>query len=214
MTNLPDRLKSQLAKMAAGDISDSTTHRLMALLRQLLEERNEKHRYPITAMFCDWSLHVKLDRSKPASTLLDLLDGTWSTGNADQAIQNIGEGLNPRKLRDEIVQLLGSAFIHPGIILDDGGFATIMDHLLAELADKPITRRPQDVQNHTSKRLAQGQRFMAVQLFFSLNEDKKNTPAKYLLNLMSEQIQPTPGGHVNVVLPWPLAADTAGNVLF
>jgi hypothetical protein len=31
---------------------------------------------------------------------------------------------------------------------------------------------------------------------------------------MSEQIEPTPGGHVNVVLPWPLAADTAGNVLF
>ena len=97
MTNLPDRLKSHLAKMAAGDISDSTTHRLMALLRQLLEERNEKHRYPITAMFCDWSLHVKLDRSKPASTLLDLLDGTWSTGNVDQAIQNIGEGLSVGK---------------------------------------------------------------------------------------------------------------------
>jgi hypothetical protein len=215
MTSLPDKLKKHLAKMAAGDISDSTTNRLMALLRQLLEERNERSRYPITAMFCDWSLHTKLDRSQAAGALLDLLDGTWvQTANADQLIQKITDGLNPHKLRAEILQLLGSAFIHAGVVLDDRSFAAAMDHLLAELVDKPITRRPQHVQSHTSKRLAQGHRFMAVRLFFSLNENKEHTPAKCVLNLMSQQIEPASGGHVSVVIPWPLAADSAGNILF
>jgi hypothetical protein len=217
MTSLPDKLKRHLSKMAAGDISDSTTNRLMALLRQLLEERAERNRYPITAMFCDWSLHTKLDRSQAASALLDLLDDTWvqtANADADQLIQKITDGLNPHKLRAEIVQLLGSAFIHAGVVLHDAGFAATMDHLLAELVDKPITRRPQHVQSHTSKRLAQGHRFMAVRLFFCLNEDKKHTPAKYVLNLMSQQIEPAPGGHVNVVIPWPLAADRAGTILF
>jgi hypothetical protein len=73
-----NRLAEQAANMKAGDITKSTVHRFMALLRELLEERNERKKYPFLTMFCDWSLHTKLDRSKAGDDLLDILDAMWA----------------------------------------------------------------------------------------------------------------------------------------
>jgi hypothetical protein len=56
-----DRLAEHIAEMKAGQISKSTVHRLMALLRELLEARSEQDKYPLLRMLCDWSLHTKLE---------------------------------------------------------------------------------------------------------------------------------------------------------
>jgi hypothetical protein len=54
MTGAIHRLVRHVAKMKAGDISESTMHRFMALLRERLEERNDRRKYPTATMFCDW----------------------------------------------------------------------------------------------------------------------------------------------------------------
>jgi hypothetical protein len=63
-----DRLAEHVAELKAGQISKSTVHRLMVLLRELLESRNEQDKYPVLRMFCDWSLHTKLTDQKRAIT--------------------------------------------------------------------------------------------------------------------------------------------------
>ena len=73
-----DRLAEHIAEMKAGKISTSTVHRLMALLRELLEARGEQDRYALLRMLCDWSLHAKLDPSKAGNQLLDILDAMWA----------------------------------------------------------------------------------------------------------------------------------------
>ena len=75
--NVSDRLSEHVGLMKAGHISKSTVHRLMALLRELLEEQNNQRTYPLLRMFCDWTSHTKLDRSKAGNRVLDILDDMW-----------------------------------------------------------------------------------------------------------------------------------------
>jgi hypothetical protein len=94
LTGAVHRLSTHLAKMKAGDVSESTMHRCMGLLRQLLEERGDRKKYATLAMFCDWLLHPKLDRSKAGGDLLDILDATFARSRTvDQQIQQLLEGL-------------------------------------------------------------------------------------------------------------------------
>jgi hypothetical protein len=214
MSNLQERLVIHLQKLAAGDISESTTHRLMALLRELLEERNERRKYPALAMFCDWSVHTKLDRSAGGGALLDMLDEIWANSTTvDQQIQILTNELSPQKLRVQMEQLLGSSFIHPGVIPNGHVFASIIDHLIADLVGKPISRRPCDVSKRTSDRLARGLRHIADRLLFSRNEDKTVSAAKYLLTLVSRQIDPPSTGEARIILPWPIAVNEWGKIL-
>ena len=212
MTNPRDRLIDHLPALR-GDISKSTTQRLMALLRELLEERKERKKYSALTMYCDWSVHTKLDRSPAGSALLDILDIWASSTTVDEQVQVLGGELSVLKLRKQIEELLESSFIHPSVILDDHAFASIVDHFIADLVAKPISRRSADVSKRTSERLAKGLRHIADQLFFSLG-DGKASAAKYVLNLVSKQIDPPRPGTATIVLPWPIAVNTAGEILF
>lgn len=107
MSVLVERLKKHVAKMRAGDITDSTVHRLLALLRELLEERKERNKYPLLTMFCDWTLHTGLDRSKAGSGVLDILDEIWAwSQRVDEQIQELLREISPQKLREQMISLL------------------------------------------------------------------------------------------------------------
>ena len=93
MTNPRDRLIDHLPALR-GDISKSTTQRLMALLRELLEERKERKKYSALTMYCDWSVHTKLDRSPAGSALLDILDIWASSTTVDEQVQVLGGELS------------------------------------------------------------------------------------------------------------------------
>jgi hypothetical protein len=137
---LADRLATHLRKMASGEISESTMLRCMTLLRELLEERSERQKYPAVALFCDWLLHAKLDRS--GGGLLDIVDASWANSTeVDKQIGELVQAFSPRALRDEIVQLLGSAFLDPSVFLNARSCVEFRRHLTADLRDKPIVRR-------------------------------------------------------------------------
>jgi hypothetical protein len=186
--------------MKAGDVSESTMHRCMGLLRQLLEERGDRKKYATLAMFCDWLLHPKLDRSKAGGDLLDILDATFARSRTvDQQIQQLLEGLAPQRLGEQIVLFLGSAFVDPSFFLDEGRFLAFMRHLTADLLDKPIARQSREVERLTQERLAQGYRHIADRLFFRRSESGGNE-----IVLAARQIEPASGGEVMIVIPWPV----------
>src|SRR2546423_7911209 len=134
VTALVDRLKKHVAKIRAGDNTDSTVHRLLALLRELLEERKERDKYPLLTMFCDWTLHTGLDRSKAGSGVLDTLDETWAwSQRVDEQIQGLLRDISPQKLREQMISLLTSEFIDPSILDDVASCRLIIDYLIRDL---------------------------------------------------------------------------------
>jgi hypothetical protein len=156
-----DRLAEHLAEMKTGDISKSTVHRLMVLLRELLEARNEQNKYPLLRMFCDWSLHTKLDRSKAGNGALDILDAMWAKSKTvDAQLGELIEGVSPAKLQTEIASVLAASRIDPSLI-HSPRFPIIMRHIIAEVTGKIVSRPADTRRKKTAERLAQGYRFIA-----------------------------------------------------
>jgi hypothetical protein len=74
----------QVALLQAGGISQSTVVHFMSLARQAMEAHSLKDQFPTAAMYCDWSLHAKLDR-RQAHDLLDHIDEHINSGYLQQA---------------------------------------------------------------------------------------------------------------------------------
>lgn len=199
MTVLSDRLVQHLQLMNAGEVTLSTVHRLMALVRELLEERRGRKQYPVLAMFCDWSLHSRLDRSPAGTELLDLLDEVWANSQqVDQQVQSLVSQLSPQALRAELILLLRSALIWPGPIENEELFRSIIRHFTTDLAHKPISRKAKDQPKRTQVRLASGYRFMAERIQFEIIDGRLQ------LALAAKQIEPPSGGEVKIQIPWDL----------
>jgi len=159
---IADRLSNHMDTLSNGDVSLSTTQTLMALLREFLEEKGIRTRYPLLGMYCDWSLHSRLDSSSAGTSLLDLLDQVWANSHVvDEQIQSLVRQLSPQMLRDQMLEVLRNALIWPAAIQNDECFRRIVHWLVADLAGKPISRRPKDEPKRISERLALGYRFVA-----------------------------------------------------
>ncbi len=199
MTALTDRIVLHLQIMNAGDVTLSSAHRLMALARELIEERKVRNQYPILALFCDWSLHSRLDRSPAGKELLDLLDATWANSReVDQQIQRLVIQLSPQSVRMQLVSLLHSALIWAGPLENDQMFQSIARHLTEDLIQKPICRAAREQPKLIQARLASGYRFMAERIQFELIDGRLQ------LVLAAKQIEPPSGGEVKVQIPWNL----------
>jgi hypothetical protein len=192
-----DRLAEHIAEMKAGQISKSTVHRLMALLRELLEARSEQDKYPLLRMFCDWSLHTKLDRrSKAGNELLDILDAMWAKSKTvDEQFSVLLEGISPARLQSEIASVLAASCIDPSLV-HSSRFPMIVRHIIAGLIGKTVSRSPNAIQTKTAERLAKGYRHIADRFYFEREGEK------YFFVLAAKQIEPASGGEVRIRVPW------------
>ena len=185
---LSNRLAEHIAGMQTGDISKSTVHRFIALLRELIEQRRERRKYPLLEMFCDWSLHTKLERSKAGNEALDILDAMWARSKTvDAQFRELLEGISPAKLQMEIASVLAASFIDPSLIYD-ARWPVILRYLIDDLSGKPVRRSAKALQKNTSERLAGGYRFIADCFYF----EREN--GRYQFVLVSRQIEPPSGG--------------------
>jgi hypothetical protein len=193
-----DRLAEHIAEMKAGQISKSTVHRLMALLRELLEARGEQDKYPLLRMLCDWSLHAKLDRSKAGNQLLDILDAMWAKSKTvDEQLRELLEGISPARFQTEMASVLAASRIDPSLVYSSR-FPTIVRHILADLTGKTVSRSANAIQAKTTERLAKGYRHIADRFYFERETEK------YYFVLVAKQIEPASGGEVRIRVPWPI----------
>ena len=56
---------------STGTVSEDQAIAILVFLRQHLEEAGLKERHGTTKFYCDWTLHVSLDRSKSAESTLN-----------------------------------------------------------------------------------------------------------------------------------------------
>jgi hypothetical protein len=195
-----DRLTKHVAKLRAGDIRESTVHRFMALLRELLEQRKERSKYQLLTMFCDWALHPELDRSKAGGDVLDILDDIWAgSQNVDQQVQGLLRETSPAKLREQIVELLGASFIDPTVMIEAESSALIIGYVIEDLRGKPVARRANEIEKNIAKRLDKGYRHIADRFYFDRDETGKNQ-----FVLVAKQIQPSRCSEVHIRIPWPI----------
>jgi hypothetical protein len=136
----------------AGAFHEDTALALFALIRQHLEASALKTRYKTTAFYCDWCLHVKLDRSQSVKEFLQQIDDVISDDKEPSLNDKINEIISIQRLRNELVQIADSAGVNSNAFSSRAGWKAFLQVLLTSLIDKPIVRAKG--KQATAKRLA------------------------------------------------------------
>jgi hypothetical protein len=152
-----DRFINQVAaKLKAIDRSgafhEDTVLALFALIRQHLEASALKTRYKTTAFYCDWCLHVNLDRSSTVREFLQQINDVISNDSELSLNDKINETISISRLRNELIQIADSAGVNSSVFSSRAGWKAFVQVLLTSLIDKPIVQTKQ--QRATSKRFA------------------------------------------------------------
>ena len=140
-----DRYLRQAAdKLAAidntGTFYEDSVLKLFALFRQHLEANNLESRYKITKFYCDWSLHVLLDRGIAQDILHEISD-IISDKNETNYNDRINDVLSLRRLRTEIMEILDTIGAKSKLFNSHSGWKALLKVLLKSLIEKPLERR-------------------------------------------------------------------------
>lgn len=127
----------------------------MVNLRQHLEAEDLKDTYKRTMLYCNWSLHTKLDKRGLAQEVLDDLTQVLSDilagsggkyhgqSELDEIIKDVNETLSLRELRREIREILKAEGIQSILFDTYNGWKLFVGQLARLLMEKPIQRRTQ-----------------------------------------------------------------------
>lgn len=125
---------------STGSFHEDTVPTLLVLFRQHLEANNLKSRYRITNFYCNWSLHVSLDKGIVQDILQEISD-IISDENETNYNDRINEILSMRRLRMELVEILDGIGAKSKLFNSHTGWRAFLKVLLRSLIDKPIERR-------------------------------------------------------------------------
>jgi hypothetical protein len=112
----------------------------MSLSRQVIEETNTKDRYPVFNLFCDWSLHPKLDR-KDAQNILGAIEEALLVEMEKPGhftSDTLMAAVSPRRLRNEMIALLTANMIDPTVAENLHYFVPIVAWLTEDISHKPL----------------------------------------------------------------------------
>lgn len=125
-------------------LSESEVSHLMTLCRKLLEHMpgEERERYPILKFFCNWAMHITLDRSLEGLTILrrlnDALVELAPSADGDVLTSRITETVSFRQLRREVGTLLEKLEIPSALVGEQRSWVNFAKHLIEIIRDCPL----------------------------------------------------------------------------
>lgn len=109
---------------------------MMVWLRQHLENNNLKKEYPVTNFYCDWCLHVRLNRAQAEAVLRKIVAAIYLPGEPND---NINEALSLQILRNELITILRGAALSELICSSHSRWLSFVFAIVENVLDKPLT---------------------------------------------------------------------------
>ena len=125
---------------ASGVLHQDTVQTILSLFRQHLEANKQKKQYPSLMFYCNWSLHVSLDKGI-VQDILDKISAVFVDPHEKDPVATISEILSLRSLRSEIKTILGDAGIRPGLFDTYAGWKAFLGQMVKALLEKPLKRK-------------------------------------------------------------------------
>ncbi len=152
--DIVEKLRQELAN---GIQTEAQVVYLLVELRKLIEQSEEQDRYLSVLFFCDWAVHVQMDR-KSALHLLQELDSAMSRATTKGELgELIGRILSMDRFRDELIH----ALMHFGLPTDPvrtmAGWLSFLPLYLNVITDCPVLKRNVNLQ-HINHLVVQVQR--------------------------------------------------------
>lgn len=211
MTRSVERLAAHVEAIKRN-IDPSSVSRLMSLLRQVIEESETKHRYPILTLFCNWSLHPKLDQ-KAAQTILATIEEALReemTMPGHVTASTLLATVSPRQLQEETISLLARNTIDPAIAKNPQYFVRIAEVLREDVLHKPLELTETKLREKLEKAASTCARTLVVRsLTIEPNADPQ-VKAPFVIKIEIRPHPPTPPT-IYLQAPFVIATDAQGN---
>jgi hypothetical protein len=136
----------KITTLASGGepLSESEVSHFMTLSRKYLDHmpKEERTAYPILRFYCDWAVHITVDRSPEGLAILKRLNDTLvelaPVADNDLINKRITEIVSFRKLRGEIGQLFRQMQVPNPLEADQEKWITFAKHLIEIIRDCPL----------------------------------------------------------------------------
>ena len=133
--------KLELITSKKEPLIESEASHLLTLVRKTIEHMDykEKAKYPILRFYCDWALHIKIDRSPAGLEIIKKLNSTIvkykNVPDNDLIIEKISKVISLQKLRSETKKLFKSAELPLNFVTDNQKWGQFLDLLVEILLD-------------------------------------------------------------------------------
>ena len=132
----------------------SSVSLLMTLSRQLIEENDLQREYRYLKLYCDWTLHTKIDRSAIAKQILDLISAEIRSNDSKQYNDVILKIIGLENLRSDFINLYTTFNIPTNIFEIKSiwvGFIGVLSRLII---NKPLIRNTGQIDNNQTQAIA------------------------------------------------------------
>jgi hypothetical protein len=138
-------VEQKIINLACPDrmLSESEVSHLMTLCRKYLEHvREEREHFPILKFFCDWALHISLDRSLPGMEILRHLNDTLvevaPIPDSDLIMNRLTAVVSFQQLRREMGELFQRIGLPNSLADDPARWMNFARHLIEIIRDCPL----------------------------------------------------------------------------
>jgi hypothetical protein len=135
---------SKLRELLTRDkLSQSDITAFMVNMRLLLERGNLKHKYRVLNLYCNWFLHVEIDRDREAVRVLGelvraLIDAAKTDAGSEELHSAIAQAISCERLRLDIISVLGHYGLPDICFRDPAVWHSLLSVLLGILIDRPL----------------------------------------------------------------------------
>jgi hypothetical protein len=124
-------------------LSESEVSHLMTLCRKYLEHtRHEPERFPILKFFCDWALHISIDRSLAGMEILKRLNDTLvevaPIPDSDLIMNRLTAVVSFQELRHEMGELFQCIGVPSALDRAQDRWTNFAKHLIEIIRDCPL----------------------------------------------------------------------------
>jgi len=131
-----DILEKLTRELSNGIITEAQTVYLLVQIRKLIEHNNNK-KFNTIKMFCDWALHIELNRNKQIIELLKEFDKSFKIESHD-GYPNKYDYLSLKKFKEAMEDFL-TEFSLPKDILKREDWSTFIRLYTNVVSDCPVT---------------------------------------------------------------------------
>ncbi|MEW6777756.1 MAG: hypothetical protein AB1405_15775 [Bdellovibrionota bacterium] len=137
------QLQSLIARLrGGGDLNQSHVTELMMEVRQILEKRNKKEKFPILNLYCNWIAHIQINKSKIGYQMLyeitEIIAKHYNTTDTDAMIREISKVFSLEDLRRSLLVIFKEISLPTFLFDNHDNWHAFLQILISKLLEKGI----------------------------------------------------------------------------
>ena len=135
------KIKSSIQKKS---LNESDVDHLMTLIRKQLEHMSESDRtqYALLKFFCNWSKHIKIDRSSVANKIILKLNKTLfkvkDSKDTNEIISKVSNVISFIKLQNQLKKFLEKFDLPNNLVADFDKWREFVNNLIKIIVNSPL----------------------------------------------------------------------------